>query len=376
MSGALKRIDAGLAALFDDQPTPGRRAWSQAARVVASVAVTLTGVFLLVPNLTPLLVGERPPVVVALAAFGSVVCVGLAVSGYLLYRSDFSTANAVRIAVWNVLGVVVLGAVLWLHGTFQGTVGLSAVTGDALTAGNILAISTAAHVIIGVHDARRVRAEQLARERRKLAVLNRVLRHNLRNEATVLMGHSDRLAAAVDDPDLAESARVVNERARAVGALADKTKEVIDLFDRESPVQRPRPVDDLVERAMASVDGVAADVDVPDDCWMWADDCYETALAELVENAVEHGEPPVRIRVTVDDGWVRTDVVDAGGGIPRTEATVVGGEADITQLQHASGMGLWLARAAAEANGGRLTFETRGDETVVRLSHRRATPAA
>jgi two-component system OmpR family sensor kinase len=67
------------------------------------------------------------------------------------------------------------------------------------TVGNLLAIGAAAHVSIGVCDARRVRAEQLARERRRTAVSNRVLRHNLRNEAQVLRGHADIVATLPDE---------------------------------------------------------------------------------------------------------------------------------------------------------------------------------
>jgi signal transduction histidine kinase len=131
----------------------------------------------------------------------------------------------------------------------------------------------------------------------------------------------------------------------------------------------------MVDRVVESVAGdadVPIDVSVPDDCLLWADDCYETALTELVENAVDHGQPPIAVTVTVDGDWVRTRVADGGTGIPEQESAVVSGESEITPLTHASGMGLWLAQSAVEANGGELTFAGRDDETVVTMSHRRA----
>lgn len=367
MNRFITRIDRGLSSTFDDETTAVTRRRSRTARFLASAVVSVTGVLLLSPNVSPLVVGEQPPYSVALSVFGSVVCLGLAVSGYLLYRSDFSTSNAVRIAIWNLLGVVVLGAVLWMHGMF--VFGASATR--MLTAGNVLAISTAAHVIIGVHDARRVRAEQLADEQRKFAVLNRALRHNLRNESTLLVGHGERLEHGVDDPELTASARVVAERARTVGGLADKAKAVIDLFEHGRRVERPHDVGTMIETVVEDI-SVSTAVSAPDDCLVWADDCYEIALTELVENAVEHGDPPVEVDVTVDDDWVHTRVRDGGEGIPDHEAAVVSGETEITPLTHASGLGLWLARSAAEANGGQLRFEERENETTVTLSHRRA----
>jgi signal transduction histidine kinase len=158
-------------------------------------------------------------------------------------------------------------------------------TADALAAGNVLAISAAAHVIIGVHDARRVRAEQLAREREKFAVLSRVLRHNLRNDATVLIGQSERLAAELDEGSLAEAADMVHRRSRAVGGMAEKTKTMLEALERRSS-----------PNARLNVHDVATDV--------------------------------------------TDDVADDGPGIPDDERTVIAGETEITQLKHGSGLGL------------------------------------
>lgn len=142
---------------------------------------------------------------------------GLAVSGYLLYRSACSTANAVRIAVGNVLGVVVLGVVLRLHGLFQGPAWSGVVGGNTLAAGNILVISTTAHVIIGVHDARRVRADRLCGGTAEGRGVEPCAPAQLHNESTLLVGRGERLEGTVSDPEVERSARVVIERARVVG---------------------------------------------------------------------------------------------------------------------------------------------------------------
>lgn len=373
MTELLTRVDQALVRLFGVGPT-GRHRRERIARLGACSVVSLTGFALLVPNLAPSLVGPQPVVGSALAALGTVVCLGLVAAGALLYRSGFSTPNAVRIAAWNFLGLVVLGAVLLLHGVYRGTLGAVSVA-DALAAGNVLAISAAAHVIIGVHDARRVRAEQLAREREKFAVLSRVLRHNLRNDATVLIGHSERLATELADSSLSPVAATLRERSRDVGGLADKTKAMVDALDRR-PASNARlhvadVVDDVVADARATPDGELA-VDVPDDLWIWADDGVGTALSELVENAAEHGGSNVRVTAEADDDAVEIRVADDGSGIPADERDVIAGRSEITQLTHGSGLGLWVARSVAEAAGGFLSFDERDGWTVVTLTHERA----
>jgi signal transduction histidine kinase len=361
--------------MFESGPTGGGRRRERLSRFGACSAISLTGAALVIPNLAPYLTSGQPTVGLGLAALGAVVCLGLVVAGVLLYRSGFSTPNAARIAIWNFLGLAVLGGVLLAHGAYRGALGTVS-TPDALAAGNVLAISAAAHVIIGVHDARRVRAEQLAREREKFAVLSRVLRHNLRNDATVLIGQSERLAAEVEDESLADTADALHHRSRAVGDLAAKTKLMVEALDRRSTPNARLNVRDVaagVADDVAAADDAAITVDVPRGLWVWADESMERALAELVENAVEHGGSEIRVSAdTAADGTVRIDVADDGPGIPENERVILSGEEEITQLKHGSGLGLWVARSVAEAADGELTFETDGDRTVVSLVHDRA----
>ncbi|SEA24337.1 Histidine kinase-, DNA gyrase B-, and HSP90-like ATPase [Haloplanus vescus] len=377
MSGVLDRIDQVLVSLFEAGPTDRSQRRAHRSRLGACVAISLTGIALLLPNLAPFLEPGQPAVGLGLAGLGVAVCLGLVVAGALLYRSGFSTPNAVRIAGWNFLGLVVLGVVLLTHGAYRDALG-AVTTADALAAGNVLAISAAAHVIIGVHDAQRVRAQQLAREREKFAVLSRVLRHNLRNDATVLMGQSDRLASQLDDPSLTEVAETVRRHSEEVGDLATKTRVMVDALDRRSASNVRVNVGDAVDTAVTGVDPDAASlsVDVADDLWIWADEQIESALAELVENAVEHGGERVRITATDADGTVEIRVADDGPGVPEDERAVVTGREEITQLTHGSGLGLWIARSVAEAANGTLAFETDEEWTVVSLAHERAAPPA
>jgi len=317
--------------MFEAGPGHGSRRRERIARLGACSVVSLTGIALLLPNLTPYLAADQPAVGLGLAALGTVVCLGLTVAGLLLYRSELSTPNAVRIAVWNFLGLVVLGGVLLAHGAYRGALGAMS-TADAPAAGNVLVISAAAHVIIGVHDARRVRAEQLAREREKFTVLSRVLR----NDATVLIGQSERLATELDG-SLADA--TLHSRSRGVGDLA--TKVMVEALDRRSESN----VHDIVAGAVAGVReaGVAQSpdltVDVPTDLWLWADHGVETAPVELIENALEHGGERVRVTAEADDDAVRIHVVDDGSSVPMAERDVVTGDSESRNSNTEAGWG-------------------------------------
>lgn len=361
---ALVRDALMLDSLDEPAEVSHRRDRGSLGRLVASGSVSLTGLTLLVPHLIHLIEGG-PVLGVVLAAVGSLVSLGLFFVGVALARSGFSTTNVVRISVWNLLGVVVLGSVMVVNLLYQGQLG-TALQEPAFTTANLLALGAAAHVIIGFYDARRVRAEQLAKERQKIAVLNRVIRHNLRNSATVLQGHGDILAESVEDESLVRSAEVISQHAATIGSLAENAKRVIQVYERGVSDVCPRDVGAVVhevadEATQSFPEGsVTVDDDVTGECWADADSGLPFALHELVENAVEHNDsetPSVDVSLDADDEWVTLGVRDDGPGIPAHEKAVVTGETELTQLQHGNGLGLWVVKAVADVSGGVLGFE-------------------
>jgi signal transduction histidine kinase len=343
----------------------------RAVRAAAATTVGLAGFLLLVPNLTPLLGGEWGVVARLLSAVGAGVSVALVVVGAALYRSTFSAVDVARVAVWTLLGLVVLGAV---------ALGLSTALGPSLArpvavfaTANLLAIAAGAHVIIGVVDVRRVRAEQLARERRKLAVLARVLRHNLRNDANVIAGNGERLRDAVDG-DLRSAVETVVERASHLGTLSEEVAPFLRAYEDASGVASLR---EAFEEATATAETAHPDATLstevsPSDLRAAVDpSLLAEAVSQLVENAAEHaGESPsVRLSARRANGRVIVEVADDGPGVPEVERAVVSGDTEITQLTHGSGLGLWVVTAVAEAAGGDCTFhESDAGGALVRLS--------
>ncbi|MFB6217987.1 MAG: sensor histidine kinase [Halobacteriaceae archaeon] len=92
-----------------------------------------------------------------------------------------------------------------------------------------------------------------------------------------------------------------------------------------------------------------------------AGDRLAAALVELVENAIEHGAPPRRVEADAGGGWVTVRVLDRGPGVPEGERAVVTGAREISQLEHGSGLGLWVVRWAVDACGGEFDISARAD---------------
>jgi PAS domain S-box-containing protein len=231
-------------------------------------------------------------------------------------------------------------------------------------------------VVLLVPEGRDI-TDRKQRERR-LQVLYRVLRHNLRNEMTAIGGYADHLLTELEGDDLAEFARKIRDTAQEVGRLSDRVRDVEETIEDDREGSRRELVDLVglvVERAVESYPEADVDTDIPAGINPRVDERLEAALDHVVENAIEHndGEPTVRLRVererTPAGEWLRITVDDNGPGIPTHERETIE-EGTVTDLQHGSGLGLWVTKWVVESMGGELLFtdsDLDGTAVVVRI---------
>jgi len=203
--------------------------------------------------------------------------------------------------------------------------------------------------------------EQKERQRR-LEVLNRVLRHNLRNDLTVVLGLADELYERTDDETYRELLERLLGKAEQIASLSDRAREIERSVRRDDADTTPLDVAEVV----ASVTTQYAqqyDTDiahsVPETTVMAADGRLRRVVGELLENSLEHaGEAPtVSVNVDLSPETVSITVTDDGPGIPDHELDVLTGNEPITQLSHGSGLGLWLVIWVTESYGGTVRFE-------------------
>ncbi|ACV47684.1 MULTISPECIES: histidine kinase N-terminal 7TM domain-containing protein [Halomicrobium] len=206
----------------------------------------------------------------------------------------------------------------------------------------------------------------------QLDVLNRLLRHNLRNDLNVVRGNAELLEAAVSG---AEHDRIdqITSTTDDLVATSDKIGRIADAVERDerSPIELCSELDAVVRDVGPRFPDGTVTVDCPEPISVTAGSSLWTALEELVDNALRHGgdAPNVTVRVaeSVADRQARVDVIDDGPGIDEAEIAAVtsGGE---TALHHASGVGLWLVTWVVRGYGGTIDFDVEDGTTVtVRL---------
>ncbi|QPV64669.1 PAS domain-containing protein [Halosimplex litoreum] len=228
----------------------------------------------------------------------------------------------------------------------------------------------------GTHVGYTVVFQDVTEERRReqrLGVLNRVLRHNLRNDMTVVQGFTEAAAREVDDPEIRGMLDRADSKATELVALGEKARTVERVLDSDPRAERV-DVAELLEAVRAervgagaddgatAADGDGATVTVEAaDVTVTADPAVlQVVVGTLLENALEHaGEAPTVVLSAERRGdAVAVTVADDGPGVPDHELDVLTAGAE-SALEHGSGLGLWLADWGATALGGDLSFDTR-----------------
>lgn len=197
-----------------------------------------------------------------------------------------------------------------------------------------------------------------------MQVLNRLLRHNLRNNLNIIEGTTDTLSRSIDDHQ--DMVSMLREATRDLGNISQKAYEINRLLMNPSKRTSISNLDNIIEEIVDKYDeaypGVDVERSVTRGISTWAHPRIHRAIEELVENSFIHHDdrnPAVEVRLTESDQFVTIHVIDDGPGIPDHEYKVIEGESEITQINHGSGLGLWLSYWIVRRSGGELTFDSK-----------------
>jgi PAS domain S-box-containing protein len=239
----------------------------------------------------------------------------------------------------------------------------------------------------------------LREHQRRLSVLDRVLRHNLRNKLNVVIARAAQIGDESDDESVREAATAVERAADDLLGHSEAVRRFGGVVDPRTTERRTVDAVETVERALeglrATYPGTRFELDAPASAPVVGDETLAIAIEELVENAAgSEGEPDatvagdvsalgtgtrgeeraVAVSVTDDPaaGVVELTVVDVGSSLSDRGRRALERGAE-TPLEHTTGLGLWLVRWAVENVDGEIHIEENEPSgTVVRVRLPRA----
>ena len=343
----------------------------------AVAVVAGLGVLTFVAHGSHLVTNQLPPLAVL---FGVAVpmAVSLTLVGCSVWLSKADVgSNAARVAAWSLTGAVMLVALT------DGIIVFQWAVGGVISEASVVLLTQASvgglvGFLIGVYDVQlQVSRERLATEHematrlsRRLNVLNRVLRHDIRNKVNVIRGNADLVAAGTGETETA--AETIRQQAEQMFQLSEYARELQAVIDVGTTIAAK------AMRLGRDHGFVTIHQDVADEAWADVSPFVDSAMENLLANAVEHNDdstsPTVWVDVAVEGDVVTVRIADDGPGIPPEEVAVLQRGRE-TSLEHASGLGLWLVHWIVTESGGSVSFEEREPTgSVVELTLPRAEP--
>jgi two-component system osmolarity sensor histidine kinase EnvZ len=277
---------------------------------------------------------------------------------------------AMRLVIALVLGFAVVGVASWIVAR-RLTRPLEALRRriESHDAAPVEAGATPTLEIAAIDSAWVALAERLARQESERALLLAGVSHDLRSPlsrirmAAELLPETDGIAARrtsiVRNVDVAD--RLIASFLDYVRAAELPLASTVDVaaIARRLLQSRDEPVDQLALAAPERLDLPHAH-----------ELLLERLLANLVDNAMRHGKPPVLIRLRSEGGSVVIDVEDHGPGIApeaRERLTQAFARGDASRGTAGTGLGLAIVRQVVQRMGGTLSFESVAGAPCVRV---------
>jgi len=210
--------------------------------------------------------------------------------------------------------------------------------------------------------------EALETERDRLALLNQIVRHDIRNDMSVALGWGGELADRLPPKDADAFERVMTA-ATHTKELTEAVGDLTQILGTADPELESVPLEEVlrkeIERVRSNFDYRSEQITIEGNEELPAVDVLATSIlssvfGNLLDNAVFHNdksqiEISVGVEVTPETAVVR--VADNGPGVPDTRKREVFGRGKKGLESPGSGLGLYLADNLVETYGGRVWIE-------------------
>ncbi|MEF8785973.1 MAG: ATP-binding protein [Haloarculaceae archaeon] len=295
------------------------------------------------------------------------VSVGILVgAAYWLQRLDLSSDQVWLVSNCSALGLGMgtTGLVIAEIATPTATVVTVDVAVLGTTLGAAAVLGTLGGVVVILHRSN----QDLQRQN---AVLHRILRHNLRNDMSVVLCHLDDIEASTDG-EPSQTARQAKKKIKSFVRLTDRVRQANVGLTDPAETQKSRDVTALVEARVSQLrqenPELTVKLDLSEQAFASVGETFGLVVDNLVESALSDGTtaPQLRLCVETDRDTVRLLVEDINQTIPAADLTAVSAGSE-TALEHGFGVELWLVKWLVEANDGTVTFEMSEDRHQVTI---------
>lgn len=213
----------------------------------------------------------------------------------------------------------------------------------------------------------------------QLEVLNRIMRHDIRNDIGILLGWAEMLEEHLDEEGRSHLQRILNSGEHIL-ALTNTSRDIIEMLVSGEQMER-KPIS---LRSTLGVELTLRQESFPDAEFTFDEACLEfnvlanellaSVFRNLLNNAVQHNDtdhPIVEVSCEPDDDSIVIRIADNGLGISEAHRETVFDAGRRGLDSSGSGMGLYLVTKLVTGYGGEVWIEGNTPEgTMLRSGSR------
>lgn len=215
-------------------------------------------------------------------------------------------------------------------------------------------------IVIDVTE-RREMQEKLRHKNEQLSLLNRILRHDISNDMSIIAGWADLLADELP-PEQQEKLSRIRRASAHTAELTSNARELMAVLDDDATMLTLEPVElePVVRNEVDRVTQTFESVEIrPPEAFpavhVEANGMLSSVIGNLLNNAVQHADTDeilIDIDIDLRDETVVIAIADNGPGIPEDQRDAVF-ERDVQGLDSdGTGLGLYLVETLVDAYGG------------------------
>lgn len=201
---------------------------------------------------------------------------------------------------------------------------------------------------------------------RRVSLFHRLLRHNLRNEITVITGFANHIADATESDTIRSQCKKIETAATGLNGIVESMKQIDETLTRERSTTTEQSALTVVTDTLVDIRETypSASISVTENSKLRiaVDEAFEYALTHAIENAIVHTKKTdPTVEITIDEspntGRVEIRIDDEAPQIPRSELDALDERGTTTPTRHGSGCGLFVMKWSIESLGGELRIE-------------------
>ena len=204
----------------------------------------------------------------------------------------------------------------------------------------------------------------LEEQNERLELLNRIVRHDIRNDMQLVQGMADLLEDV--SPDADPHLETIRTRTEHVIELTDLMGELMEALVTDPDVDlEPTNLSFVLDREVREASSSYPEATIRTRgnvplVEVTADDMLRSVFRNLLNNAVQHNDrddPTIEVSAEVDDDWVTVRIADDGPGIAPDRRAGVFGKGEKGIDSEGTGLGLYLVYTLVDRYGGSVWIE-------------------